>query len=132
MRIALLLTISQKACAHLSIARRLEEKDMRNEEGCLGHMPMCCNATQARMYTKLGIPAEGQIRRQARVNVSRVHFALTTPTGNTLSLLDRGMSGKNRTQAHEHRFLRTLNRRLFLLPIVREVHMRSGHLRQVA
>jgi hypothetical protein len=36
----LLLTISQKACAHLSIAR-VEEKDCATKRVASGHMPMC-------------------------------------------------------------------------------------------
>jgi hypothetical protein len=39
------------------------------------------------MYTKLGTSAEGQMKRQVRMDVRRPHFALPARTGNTLSLL---------------------------------------------
>ncbi|MFL9988229.1 hypothetical protein PQR46_27185 [Paraburkholderia sediminicola] len=81
------------------------------------------------MYTKLGISAEGQMKRQARMDAGLAHLALPASTGNTLSLLDRVMSGKNQTQVHERHFLRTLNRQRFLLPIVQEVDACSGRRR---
>jgi hypothetical protein len=52
----------------------------------LVYAPMCRNA-QARMYTKLGTSAEGQMKHQASVNAGWARSALPARTGNTLSLL---------------------------------------------
>jgi len=44
------------------------QKRCATKKVALVHVPMCRNATQARMYTKLGILAEGQTRREARMD----------------------------------------------------------------